>query len=74
MSYYDYKMSQRIASEDYPFAALIMAAIRKADTRNHFLLCKAFPAIFSDLSLRYHAPGGLLPGETLQKELPYETK
>ena len=30
----DYQTSRQIAGEDPPFAALIMAALRKADTEN----------------------------------------
>lgn len=63
MSLYDYKESQRIAAQDYPFAALIMAAMRKADTDNADALKAAFPDMWDDLQLRYSAPGGLLPGE-----------
>ena len=63
MSLYDYKASQQIAAEDYPFYALIMAAMRQADTGNVELLREAFPEIWEELFARYHAPGGVLPGE-----------
>ena len=63
MSHFDYKMSQQIAAEDYPFYALIMAAMRQADTGNAELLEEAFPKIWADLPARYNAPGGILPGE-----------
>ena len=61
MSLYDYKMSQRIASEDYPFYALIMAAMRQADSNNIDLLKFAFSDVWHELTERYNAPGGVLP-------------
>ena len=64
MSYYDYKMSQHIATENYPFYALIMAAMRDADTDNLEKLRKMFPETYDDLARRYNAPGGLLKGES----------
>ena len=63
MSLYDYKASQQIAAEDYPFYALIMAAMRPADSVNAELLRTAFPEVWADLTARYNAPRGVLPGE-----------
>ena len=57
---YDYQESQRIACEDYAFYALIMAAMRKADTDNLTKLQNAFPDVWSELVARYNAPGGML--------------
>ena len=63
MSHYDYKASQQIAAKDYPFYALIMAAMRKADSANAEYLEQAFPMVWRELQARYNAPGGYLPGE-----------
>jgi hypothetical protein len=63
MSLYDYKMSQQIAAQDFPFYALIMAAMRQADTNNAEALRIIFPAVWRELQKRYNAPGGFLPGE-----------
>ena len=63
MSHYDYKISQQIAAQDYPFYALIMAAMRKADTRNIELLRVAFPDTYRELKFRYNSPNGFLPEE-----------
>jgi len=63
MSYYDYHVSLVIAANDYPFYALIMAAMRKADSGNAELLRVAFPDTFHELKLRYNLPGGVLPEE-----------
>ena len=63
MSLYDYKVSGEIAQSDPPFASLIMAAYRKADSTNLMLLERAFPFICKELRDRYDAPGGVLPGE-----------
>ena len=63
MSLYDYKMSQKIAAEDYPFYALIMTAMRQADSDNIDLLKFAFPDVWHELKDRYNAPGGFLNNE-----------
>ena len=42
------------------FAAIIMAAIRRADTDNLGKLVRAFPEIASDAFMRYFAPGGCI--------------
>ncbi|MBA7586808.1 hypothetical protein ES708_28814 [subsurface metagenome] len=67
MSHYDYEKSKEISAKDPPFASLIMAAIRKADTNNTVKLGNAFPGIFAELQERYWAPSGLLP-EEIKKE------
>lgn len=64
MSRHDYEVSREIAARDYPFYALIMAAIRQADTRNAAALRRAFPLTYDELEARFHAPGGVLPYES----------
>ena len=64
MSYYDYILSRRIQIEEYPFYALIMAAMRQADDVNTEKLKYCWPQVYQELSDRYNAPGGFLPGET----------
>jgi len=63
VSLYDYKISQRIAFEDYPFYGLIMAAMRRADSANLDRLRRAFPQIYEELFARYNAQDGKLPNE-----------
>jgi hypothetical protein len=63
VSRYDYECSKRIAAECPPFAALIMAAMRGADTRNAEELRRSFPEIGAELTARYNAPGGVLDSE-----------
>jgi hypothetical protein len=65
MSLYDYKLSMRLGIEDPPFYALIMAAMRKADTDNLIRLKTAFPEIWIELDWRYHAPNGELVGDAM---------
>ena len=60
MSLHEYVMSQEIAKEDYPFYALIMAAMRQADDVNGGMMHAAFPAVWTELQQRYNAPGGCL--------------
>ena len=63
MSLYDYQASKQIAQEGLSFYALIMAAMRRADTDNAHRLRVAFPDTWAELEARYNAPGGLLEGE-----------
>lgn len=60
MSLFDYRASQQISATDPPFYALIMAAIRKADTFNMARLRAAFPEVYAEFEARYNAPGGVL--------------
>jgi hypothetical protein len=63
MSHLDYQASKKIAMQDYPFCALIMAAMRQAGGRNYAKLRLAYPEIEAELRARYNAPGGLLDNE-----------
>jgi hypothetical protein len=63
VSHHDYNASKALAALDPPFYALVMAAMRGADTRNAEKLRRAFPETWDELQARYNAPGGLLPGE-----------
>lgn len=63
MSHYEYTVSMALDNQNPPFAALIMAAMRKADTENFQALARAFPDIETELQARYNAPGGFLGGE-----------
>lgn len=63
MSLFDYRASQQISATDPPFYALIMAAIRKADSQNAARLRMAFPEVYAEFEARYNAPGGMLPVE-----------
>jgi len=46
-----------------PFYALLMAAMREADSMNIKKLKAAFPDTWTELKARYNAPGGRLEGE-----------
>lgn len=63
MSWFDYQESKRLAADDAPFHALLMAAMRKADSTNLDRLRAAFPGIYAELLARYEAPGGALPSD-----------
>ncbi len=65
MSLYDYEASQRIAARDDPFYALIMAAMRKADTDNTEKLRTAYPEVYDELNRRYRAMGGCITPEEI---------
>ena len=67
MSLYDYQKSIEISRGDPPFAALIMAAMRKADSDNLILISRDWPNIVNELAARHNAPGGLLKGEKEDK-------
>lgn len=63
MSLYDYKRSQELSANDEPFYALLMAAMRKADTRNTEKFKAAWPEVWEELYARYHAPGGIIASD-----------
>ncbi len=63
MSYFDYQASKKIAGEDHPFYALVMALMRQADRTNLAKLKRAWPEVWTELATRYNAPGGLLDDE-----------
>jgi len=64
MSYYSYKKSMEIVrAADGDFYAVIMAAMRMADSMNHERLADAWLGVWQELRERYNAPCGLLPGE-----------
>lgn len=65
MSRFDYEASKKISMEDYPFYALIMAAMRQADSTNLSRLRSAFPAVWDELQARYHAPGGIIESDAV---------
>ena len=66
MSLYDYEMSREIQGLNYPFYALIMVAMRQADSDNIEKLKSAFPDVWKELKERYNARGGLLDSEKTQ--------
>jgi hypothetical protein len=61
MSLHSYHVSLKLLRDDPPFYSLVMAALRKADTRNLALLRQAFPEVVDELARRYIAPMGVLP-------------
>ena len=69
MSLYHYEASKLIGAEDYPFYALVMAAMRKADTDNLAHLKFCWPNVWQELQIRYNAPGALLPEEVADPEV-----
>lgn len=60
MSLFDYRYSRQLVSDNPPFYALIMAAMRQADSANMVKLELAFPDVADELRQRYDAPGGAL--------------
>lgn len=71
MSLYDYEESKKISAENPPFYALIMAAMRQADTHNSIKLLEAWPDTWKELRERYDAPGGAI---TFQERQELEQK
>lgn len=63
MSLYDYRLSLELIRDDPPFYALVMAAMRRADTDNAARLRAAFPEVHAELDARYNAPGGVLASD-----------
>lgn len=72
MSLYDSQVSREIVASDPPFAALVMAAMRKADSINAAKIRSVFPVIRAELEARYEAPGGVLPTDVRPAIAPDE--
>lgn len=60
MSQYDYELGLRINAKNYPFYALIQAAMRQANSCNIEKLKEAFPDVWAELKAGYNALGGKL--------------
>ena len=60
VSLYDYQFSEELSKRNPPFAALIMAALCKADAENTAKLRSTWPDICDEMQARYDSPGGVL--------------
>ncbi len=69
MSLHGYMTSQALILLDPPFYALIMAAMRKADTDNAIKLRQAWPDVWTELEARYNAPLGMIDGDREDPEI-----
>lgn len=58
--FYNYRASRNIVAKDYPFHALIMAAMVKADSDNADKLRAEWPELWLELQARDQAPDGCL--------------
>ena len=63
MSLHDFRVSRELEGSGVPFYALVMAAMRRADSTNLERLKRAFPDVWQELERRYNAPDGMLPSE-----------
>lgn len=68
MSYRHYQQSMAIVKGDritdkVDFYAIIMAAMRRADTDNGKALAEAFPKQWEELQVRYNSPAGCVSVE-----------
>ncbi len=61
MSLYDYHYSEKLSRQDPPMDALLMAAIRKADSTNLARIEAGFPELVAEMKARYNAPLGVIP-------------
>ncbi len=59
MPLYDYQMGAKLESLNFPFYALIQAAMRQADTENLEKLRAAWPEVYDELKYYYNLPGAL---------------
>ena len=60
MSLYNYQKSIKVVAQDYPFYALIMAAIHQASGFELEKLKEAFPALYYEVAERNSVDRGLL--------------
>jgi len=63
MSLLVYEESLEINIRNRSFDALIMAAMRRADTANIAKLKREWPELYEERKQRYNAPGGVLDGD-----------
>lgn len=63
LSLYAYEVARELNAHNYPFSALIAAAMNRADTNNSARLTAMWPGVWEDLQARYNAPGGILEHE-----------
>lgn len=56
---HEYRMSLEVTRKDYPFYALIMAAMRQSDTDNCIRLKHVFPDVWKELKELYNTPGAM---------------
>ena len=76
MTHRDFKIAQNLIRNETPFAALIMAAMERADDENRkkdlSILIGAWPVMALEYVGRSQAPGGYLDGEleAMQAERP----
>ena len=69
MSLHEYQTSKEISMQDWPFYALIMAAMRQADSENISRLRVAFPWVWDELQSRYWAPNGCITPEEVESTI-----
>lgn len=67
MSLYDYERSIEVVAKGYPFYALVMAAMKVADSDNIEKLMLIFPRTYYELQERSHFPGGLVSEERFRR-------
>lgn len=56
----DYQKSKKLSEKDYSLAALIFAAILKADSYNLCRFRMIFPEYYDEFMLRHRSPGGAI--------------
>lgn len=71
MSLQDYHQSLALEAKGIPFYALLMTAMRVADSDNLIKLRRAFPFVYDELQARYNAPCGCL---TLAERNPKQAR
>lgn len=68
MGLYEYFYSLGIVVSEPPFYAIIMAAMRNADSDNIEKLKLMWPEIWEELGKRYRSPGGILPKDKIKDD------
>lgn len=63
MCLHEYRIGMEISGNDYPFYALIQAAMRQAEPKNLEMLRGCWPEVWDDLFVRYHTAGGVLESD-----------
>ena len=63
MTVYDYKESLQVTKECYSFGAMLMALMRKADSKNMAKIEAVWPVEVAEFKARSLCRGGVLPEE-----------
>lgn len=69
LSWHSYLASKEVERRDFPFYAIIVAAMKKADDDNLRALKHVFPGLFEQALERYNQPMGMSIAELAKTDI-----